>query len=308
MSKQNVVIDGHPYKCNNVTVKGNVTKTYTKYFSCMMVMDKLDGGMWKPSNEMTKIFGKNNTVYKGDRCEGTMIGRFYTKNGKMTEQFLPGTQVHTCYNCSSPMDDDNPETRVPLLLIVPSPSWNINWLILESMKNALSNVPKKWWINQNECGTKRQYLKELSSADCLKMVRIQAESIMSIYIKNFVTKLYPTLAHFKVGALRSRGVYSQSRLQGLLHRDYKEHINKKVPDERPQSIIVALDTFNLLYEYYEYDETKEESATVLTVKVVKPSFFPAHFGMRVDATPTTMKTLDTNIVSLLTLHPKTKTF
>ena len=131
---------------------------------------------------------------------------------------------------------------------------------------------------------------------------------MSIYIKNFVTKLYPTLTHFKVGALRSRGVYSQCHLQGLLHRDYKEHVNKKVPNECLQSIIVALDTFNLLYEYYEYDETKEESATVLTVKVVKPSFFPAHFGMRVDATPTTMKTLDTNIVSLLTLHPKTKTF
>jgi hypothetical protein len=143
----------------------------------MMVMDKTDGGMWKPSNEMTKIVGKNNTLYKGDRCEGTMIGRFYTKNGKMTEQFLPGTQFHTCYNCSSPMDDDNPETRVPLLLLVPSPSWNLNRLIFESMKNALSNVPKKWCMYQKECGTKRQYLKELSSADCLKMVRIQAESL-----------------------------------------------------------------------------------------------------------------------------------
>jgi hypothetical protein len=164
------------------------------------------------------------------------------------------------------MDDDNPETWVPLLLIIPRPSWNVNWLILESMKNALSNVPTAWWINKKECGTKRQYLKELSSADCLKMACIQAESIMGIYIKNFATKLYPTLTHSKVGALHSRGVHSQFRLQGLLHRDYKEHVNKKVPDERPQSIIVALDTFNLLYEYYEYDETKEESATVLTVE------------------------------------------
>ena len=98
------------------------------------------------------------------------------------------------------------------------------------------------------------------------MVRIQAETIMSIYIKNFETKLYPTLTHFKVGALRSRGVYSQFRLQGLLHRDYKETDNKKVPDEHPQSIIVALDKFNLLCEYYEYDETKEEFANVLTVE------------------------------------------
>jgi hypothetical protein len=44
MSKQNVVIDGHPYKCNNVMVKGNVMKSYTKYFLRMMVMDKTDGG------------------------------------------------------------------------------------------------------------------------------------------------------------------------------------------------------------------------------------------------------------------------
>ena len=96
---------------------------------------------------------------------------------------------------------------------------------------------------------------------------------MSIYIKNFVTKLYPTLTHFKVGALRSRGVYSQCHLQGLLHRDYKEHVNKKVPNECLQSIIVALDTFNLLYEYYEYDETKEESATVLTVEICQAVLF-----------------------------------
>ncbi len=33
-----------------------------------------------------------------------------------------------------------------------------------------------------------------------------------------------------------------------MHHDYEGSINTKVPDERPQSIIVALDPFNIIYE------------------------------------------------------------
>jgi len=146
-----------------------------------MVLDKTDGHKWKPSNEMTKLAGKNTNTNKGDRCEGTLLGVFTTKNGKQSEQYLPGTQVHTCYNRTSTIGDEIPETRVPLMLIVPSPSWNVNRLILESMKEALANVPATWWVNQNNCGTARQYLKELSSAPSLKMVCNQATAILSIY-------------------------------------------------------------------------------------------------------------------------------
>jgi hypothetical protein len=273
-SKKNVVIDGRPYKCNHVTVIGDPVKSYTKYFSCMMVLDKTDGYKWKPSNEMSKTVKKNKMMTDtADRCEGTLICKFATKNGKKTEQYLPGTKAHTCYNRTSAMGDENPETRVPLLLIVPSPSWNVNRLILDSMKVTLANIPAKWWVSQKSCGTARQYLKELSSAPSLKMVRNQATSILGIYMKNFVTKLYPTLTHLKVGALRSRGIDSQFHLQGLMHRDYLEHVNMKVPDERPQSIIVALDPFNLLYEYYEYDESSEECATVLAVETGQAVLF-----------------------------------
>ncbi len=35
---------------------------------------------------------------------------------------------------------------------------------------------------------------------------------------------------------------------GSLHCDYDYNVNKKVPGERPQSIILALDPFKLLYE------------------------------------------------------------
>ena len=161
-SKRSVVIDGQPFKCNGVTVKGDSVKTYTKYFQCNMVLDQSDGSKWKPYNKVAKRSGKNVYPQQLVKCEGTMLGIFTTKNGKQTQQFIPGSKPHICYNKS--VSDGVPmETRVPLLLIIPSPSWNIDRLAIDSMKNALSNVSKKWWVNQANCASKRQYLKELSS-------------------------------------------------------------------------------------------------------------------------------------------------
>jgi hypothetical protein len=246
-SKRSVVIDGKPFKCNGVTVKGDSVKTYTKYFQCNMVLDQSDGSKWKPHNEVAKRAGKNVYPHQLVKCEGTMLGIFTTKNGKQTQQFQPGSKPHICYNRSVahgvPM-----ETRVPMILIVSSSSWNIDRHAIDSMKTALSNVSKKWWVNQANCGSKRQYLKELSSKKSLDMVRKQAESFVEKYMRNFVSKMYPCLTHFKVGALRSRGDQSQFELQGTLHRDYLDDVDKKVPEERPQSIIIALDPFVLLYE------------------------------------------------------------
>ena len=131
---------------------------------------------------------------------------------------------------------------------MPSPSWNIDTLLIDKMRESLANVDKKWWCNQAHCKSNRQYLKELASEPNLQMVRKQAESLVGVYMKNFVTKHYNCLMHFRVGALRSKGEASQFELQGTLHRDYQDEVNQKLPDERPQSMILALDPFNLLYE------------------------------------------------------------
>ncbi len=69
-------------------------------------------------------------------------------------------------------------------------------------------------------------------------------------MRNFVSKMYPSLTHFKVGALHSRGDQSQFDLQGTLHWDYLDDVDKKIPEERPQSIIIALDPFDLVHENY----------------------------------------------------------
>ncbi len=56
------------------------------------------------------------------------------------------------------------------------------------------------------------------------------------------------LTNFTAGAIHLRGVNSQYDLMGALHCNYHDDVNKKVPDKRPQSILMALDPFRLLYE------------------------------------------------------------
>ncbi len=51
-----------------------------------------------------------------------------------------------------------------------------------------------------------------------------------------------------MGAICLCGVNSQYDLVGALHFDHDEDVNKKVPDEQPQSVLMALDPFKLLYE------------------------------------------------------------
>jgi hypothetical protein len=73
-------------------------------------------------------------------------------------------------------------------------------------------------------------------------------AVIQPFVTNVVLQHYKALTLFKVGAIHSRGVDSQYDLVGSLHCDYDDDVNKKVPGERPQSIILALDPFKLLYE------------------------------------------------------------
>jgi hypothetical protein len=106
------------------------------------------------------------------------------------------------------------------------------------------------------------------------MVRQQAESLLvGQYMKNFVTKHYNSLTYFKVGMLRSKGEESQFQLQGTLHCDYLDKVNNKVPDERPQSIIPALDLFNLQYES---ERSNGSVKRVSPLREVRHVFFQVH--------------------------------
>jgi hypothetical protein len=73
-------------------------------------------------------------------------------------------------------------------------------------------------------------------------------AVIQPFVTNVVLQHYKALTLFKVGAIHLCGVKSQYNLVGSLHSDFDDNVNKKVPEERPQSIILALDPFKLLYE------------------------------------------------------------
>ncbi len=73
-------------------------------------------------------------------------------------------------------------------------------------------------------------------------------AVIQTFVTNVVSQHYKALTLFKVGAICLHGVNSQYNLVGSVHCDYDDNVNKKVPGERPQSIILALDLFKLLYE------------------------------------------------------------
>jgi hypothetical protein len=134
------------------------------------------------------------------------------------------------------------------MLVFPSPSWNISKAVIDNMKESLSSLSDHHWINQSKFGTARQYLKELSTSKSLQKVNNQAMAVIQPFVKHVVSQHYKALTYFKVGAIHSRGVDSQYDLMGALHCDYHDNVNKKVTNKHPQSILMALDPFKLLYE------------------------------------------------------------
>ncbi len=120
--------------------------------------------------------------------------------------------------------------------------------MIDNTKESLSSLSDCYWVSQSHCGTARQYLKELSMSKSLKKVNNQVMAVIQPFVTHVVSQHIKASTYFKVGAICSRGVDSQYDIMGSLHCNYHEDINKNVPNERPQSILMALDPFKLLYE------------------------------------------------------------
>jgi hypothetical protein len=197
--------------------------------------------------------------------------------GKEISNFYPTNLPHICYNPTALLGS-NPETRPPLMLVFPSPSWNISKAVIDNMKEALCSSTDHHWINQTKCGTARQYLKELSTHTSFQKVNDQAVAVIQPFVTNVVSQHYKALTLFKVGAICSRGVDSQYNLVGSLHCDYDDNVNKKVPGERLQSIILALNPFKLLYESDTYSGgLTDGKIKELHVDRERPCYFPVLF-------------------------------
>ena len=132
-------------------------------------------------------------------------------------------------------------------MVLPSIHSNLNYAIIENVKEALEKVVSGW-EPLGHCGNKCQYLKDLSTNKNMTHLKHQVEAILHPVVKSMVTSRYKSLTKIKVGAIRSRGDTSQEELMGSMHRDYHDEVNRRVPNKRPQSIIFAVDPFNFIYD------------------------------------------------------------
>jgi hypothetical protein len=180
-------------------------------------------GKWKPYNEV-----KSTASSKKIRCYGTLHAEFSKVRGKDISHYYPTNKAHKCYNPTA-LFGQIPEKRVPLMLVFPSPSWNTSKVVIDNMKESLSSLSDRHWVNQSRCGTARQYLKELSMSKSLKKVNNQAMAVISPFVTHVVSQHYKALTYFKVGAIRLQGVDSQYDLMGSLHCDYHDDVKKKCP-------------------------------------------------------------------------------
>jgi hypothetical protein len=96
-----------------------------------MALDKADGSKWKPYN---KVKASSSTVKV--RCFGTLCAEFSMVCGKEISHFYLTNLPHICYNPTALLGP-NPETCPPLMLVFPSPSWNISKAVIDNMKEAL---------------------------------------------------------------------------------------------------------------------------------------------------------------------------
>jgi hypothetical protein len=137
-----------------------------------------------------------------------------------------------------------PDNQIPIVVIASNISWDVQRDKLMAVKEQLVKLGQNNWHNLRGFGNDRQYLPGLSTDGKHKMWKNDVEELIAPFVVHYITKTNPKVNRYIVGALRSKGSMSQAYLSGVYHRDYKqEEVNKRNQDERPFSIILALDEF-----------------------------------------------------------------
>ncbi len=132
-------------------------------------------------------------------------------------------------------------------LICPPFTWNITEALIQNVKKSLSEMESNW-KPLGKCGNSHMYLAELWSKKSMKNVPEQVTALIDPFVKNHISGRYKSLTYYRLGVIRSKGEETQLECVGSLHRDYHNNENNHVPEERPMSIILALDPFHFLYE------------------------------------------------------------
>jgi hypothetical protein len=282
-TKGNIRIDETYYKCSHADfVPGSKKSTIKKVYMCAMVRCE-KGWVARPSyranprgspaaedtapakndkgetpKEATKevavqtrsAVGKRTPKKKDDVlqvCQGKMVGHF-RKNDYYFRIHMGA--FHDCKLQHGGRQSDA-DSRPPFLAISAAPSWGITDTVLTEMKTALQTCPEDWWSPLPAQDYTRYWLRRIGEASTgpQKFMKDKIESLIATYFR-FIQTMYPEMRYWKVGALRTQGgAPSQYEMWDYkLHRDYSHKVLKRPPNERPLSVIVALDDFSFYRE------------------------------------------------------------
>jgi hypothetical protein len=112
----------------------------------------------------------------------------------------------------------------------------------------------------------------------MSQLKTKVEEVIELFVKNYIMKDYPKLNKFRVSAIRSKGGRSQYELTGVYHCNYlQDVVDKRIQNEQPFSIILALDEFQFQYKNAIMDEEVE----TVCVPIGHAAFFSSalsHYG------------------------------
>lgn len=209
---------------NNEDDKNNTGKEIHPYSDTMAVI-------------ATKVIDRKRSVGEdmlegNNNCLSINNKRRINKNGDGIFQYQPDNRPPLC------IFSNNPETP-----------W-MKTSDIESLKLMIeSDGQKDLWDNliggRDGSSRKRKFTPNLKS---FKEIHDLVERCMGSYIL-WVQQQYPALKYYKLAILKSYPG-AQSQYDGCnkrLHSDYPENVNKRPPNERPVSLLVALDEFDFMY-------------------------------------------------------------
>ena len=215
--------------CYQVTAHGVVSLPWTDYKSCKKIIDN------DPTLDM-----KNNC----QSCPGKMI--VVITNGTVGRPSFP-PPFHLCGNVSSIpiMQLGQQDLRPTLQMICPTVLFKD--VFSTGHRQAIIDIidKKVKWDSLTGGCKKRFYVSDLpSQPEVCKVV----ERVMKPLI-DYVQGLYPSLVCVKLGALKTLP-HCPSQYEGhnnRFHSDYSSNYPEIAPAERPVSVILALDPFEIQY-------------------------------------------------------------
>ncbi len=111
-------------------------------------------------------------------------------------------------------------------------------------KRRIGQAGDDTMAQSEQVGLEHQYLPGLCTNTKMSQLKTKVEELIEPFMKYHIMKNYPKVKMFRVGAIRSKGGRSQYELTGVYHCNYlQDVVDKRIQDEQPFSIILALDEF-----------------------------------------------------------------